>query len=164
VRHSNAHHSPLLHTNLCKNTIQAHHKSPCKETFARTFTEQLPGEGHNNVGSRSCNQQSVRTVATFMTIQLTLKTMFIRVSTTLRLHLQHLVLYKKRGLAMVRPSIFTFIAVFLFGTLTDAIGCWDQRGPRGVRCVAIGTNCPCGFRSVFYNDPYPCKSGERCCI
>jgi len=35
---------------------QVRDKSPCKETFARTFTEQLPGKGHNNVVSRSCNQ------------------------------------------------------------------------------------------------------------
>jgi len=66
---------------------------------------------------------------------------------------------------MVRPAIFAFVAALLVGTLTvDALSCQDQAGARGARCVAVGTDCPTDYRPVFYDDPHPCKSGDRCCI
>ncbi|KAF9434226.1 hypothetical protein BGZ76_008365 [Entomortierella beljakovae] len=64
---------------------------------------------------------------------------------------------------MVR-TILIAMAVMLFVSV-EATSCQDQAGNGQVICrESTTTPCPAGYRPVFYDDPTPCKSGQRCCI
>ncbi|KAF9905033.1 hypothetical protein BX616_001107, partial [Lobosporangium transversale] len=65
---------------------------------------------------------------------------------------------------MFRQLVALALVAVVAMTSVEAISCQDQAGSKGVRCVAKGTSCPSGFRPVFYDTPYPCRSGQRCCI
>lgn len=48
---------------------------------------------------------------------------------------------------------------------STAISCQDQANSKGPVCMANTQQaCPQGYRPVFYDDPYPYKNGQRCCI
>jgi len=162
--HRSNNHLQTLHNNThspspTHEPLQAHRTSTSQEAPPRHLAKNLYGTPTRQV-HKQCWQSLFANSRTGVTIQLTLKSMFIlTVVTLLRIHVFFFT-------TMVRPAIFAFVAALLFGTLTvDAISCWDQRSSGGVWCAAsTDVPCPDGFRPVYYDNPFPCSEGQRCCV
>ena len=154
--HNNAHSPSPTHEPL-----QAHRTSTSQEAAPKHLAKNLYGTPTRQV-HKQCWQSLFANSRAGVTIQLTL---FIRTvvtpSSTLGL------LQEKRTFfltTMVRPVIVAFVATLLFGTVAADISCQDQAGSGEAVCQSTSDPCPPGFRPVFYDDPFPCYDGQRCCI
>lgn len=64
------------------------------------------------------------------------------------------------------PSDLADCLFSLLVTGATAITCGQQGTPRkpAVCMASTAQPCPQGYRPVFYDNPSPCKNGQRCCI